>query len=174
MTPIQNVEIELHYGNDRASVSWEHDGARFHYWADLPSLDVDGPIYKNPPLGTKSDRSNPAYFDTRKLQPTSGPCRKMLDQAHRAIVEGDLVAKAYEARAAQKAAEAAKRQADHAAHVEKERFGTHGRAAAIAARAMLPALEIVSAYKLGPADQAMVAAAIAQARAALDGAAGEA
>lgn len=52
-------------GTTTAAIGCEYDGARWHAWIHPVTLACDGPLYKNPPLGTKPH--DPGYFKTRHL-----------------------------------------------------------------------------------------------------------
>jgi hypothetical protein len=64
--------------HERANLSFEHEGARFHVWIDMATGRFEGAtaeapndatLYKNPPL--KTEYNGPGYFHTRHLDAAS-------------------------------------------------------------------------------------------------------
>lgn len=115
IAPPANFSVTDHgdarLGHNRLSVDCEHDGYRFHYWADInlnPQRNEDGTvtIFKNPPfdIGYRDE----GWFKTRYLTNGKGQGKIVFD-AMAAAAPGLLPA-ALKARADYEAARKAKQQ----------------------------------------------------------------
>lgn len=72
---IKNIEVEYRgYEMDRASVSCEYDGARFHIWVSAKLKPQDFKLYKNAPEGCPEAED----FDTRTLDQRVGIGAKLV------------------------------------------------------------------------------------------------
>jgi hypothetical protein len=109
-----NVQVSLRdISSKTASASWTMDGARFHVWFNIDTLEIDGDyprrypvIYKNPPL--RMDRNDPEFFDTRKLDATAAANAGIIEIVFAEIEKKDLISvarKDAEMREAQRQAE---------------------------------------------------------------------
>jgi hypothetical protein len=80
------------------TLSWEHDGARFHIWEPIPDV-----LCKNPPEGTVY--KGEGYFRTRKLNPSAKVNAAMIAEARATALANGLYEKAKEQKAQEKALE---------------------------------------------------------------------
>jgi hypothetical protein len=74
VTPFTNVKVSIYDDNAMLfSLSWEHDGARYHVWIDRHTYTIEPDpgykrrptLYKNPPQDVRVGMDS--YFRTRKL-----------------------------------------------------------------------------------------------------------
>jgi hypothetical protein len=96
-----NVEVQLTgLDSNKASASWELDGARYHVWFDIRTKEITTDfsigrnaskrtLYKNPLV---QDRNHPDFFDTRKLN--VGAHVAIIGQVFEEIETKGLIAKA--------------------------------------------------------------------------------
>lgn len=88
------------FGSDRMGAGFDYRGARFHVWIvpdergrpQFDSRDGKRVLYKNPPAGVKRDSLD--NFPTRRLDATSAPNVRLINELFRQVVEGDMIAKA--------------------------------------------------------------------------------
>lgn len=121
----------IHVGNyspftHRASVGWEANGARFHFWINTQSRNADDDtIFKNPPLSSKS--GDPDHFNTRRLDMNAAANSPIVMHVLDHVFRNHLIAGAIaEHEAQEKAREAADREIIRVRAIEAQAIGMHG------------------------------------------------
>lgn len=87
---IANLEVE-HHSASSYSVACEQGGFRYHIWVD-GDRKLAETLYKNPLHGVAI--SDPAYFRTRKLSPTSDFGGKLIAEMMKGVAADNLFDKA--------------------------------------------------------------------------------
>lgn len=96
----ENIHVAGIYAGN-AAANFEMDGARYHIWFNIDTMEPQSTLYKNPPHGV--NRHTPGHFDTRHLDATNKKNKPLVDALFAHIREHGLLEAAIGKEAAKKA-----------------------------------------------------------------------